>query len=213
MLFDGRGGEYRARIELANARAGAFAQVLEFDPVEREASAQLTLIQALAASDKLDWVVQKAVEVGVARVILTGTARSTVELDEPRGARRLRRWRELAIAACCQCGRNRVPGIDVTASLADALALAGEADFRWLMEPGATESFARAPHTPHRAALAVGPEGGFEPSELQLARQAGYVGVSLGPRILRTETAGLAAAAIWLALNGEFGPACSVQRL
>jgi len=210
VLFDGRGGEYRARInaERAGGDAAAVAEVLEFDPVEREACAHLTLVQALAAaSDKVDWLVEKAVEIGVARVIMTATSRSTPDLDEARRARRLRRWRELAIAACCQCGRNRVPSIEIAASLADALALAGEADFRWLLEPGATQDFAPAPRVPHSAAFAIGPEGGFEASEVQQAQQAGYVGISLGSRILRTETAGLAAAAAWLALNGEFGGA------
>lgn len=206
VLFDGRGGEYRARLT-AGRSAGAgplHAEVVGFDPIEREPSLHITLIQAQATSDKVDWVIEKAVEVGIARVIVTGTARSTARLDEARRLRRLQHWRELAIAACCQCGRNRPVAVLATHSLGDALAEAGDAQFKWILHPAAPRALAAAPSKACRAALVVGPEGGFEPGELQLAAQAGYAPLSLGPRILRTETAGLVAAAAWLALSGEF---------
>jgi 16S rRNA (uracil1498-N3)-methyltransferase len=205
VLFDGRGGEYRAKLAGSSSREGPLqAEVIEFDPIEREASLHITLIQAQAAADKLDWVIEKAVEIGVARVIVTSTARSTVRLDETRSARRLQHWRGLTVAACCQCGRNRPMSVQTAPSLADALAEAGEAHRKWILDPAASPGPAPAPSKACRAVLAVGPEGGFEAGELQLAAQSGYAPISLGARILRTETAGLVAAAAWLALNGEF---------
>jgi len=206
VLFDGRGGEYRAKLAAGRSPGAGplHAEVIGFDPIEREPSLHITLIQAQAASDKVDWVVEKSVEIGIARVIVTGTARSTVRLDQARRARRLQHWRELAIAACCQCGRNRPVTVLGAHSLADALTEAGDAHFKWILDPAAPRGLAPAPSKACRAILVVGPEGGFEPLEVQLAAQAGYAAISLGPRILRTETAGLAAAAAWLALNGEF---------
>jgi len=206
VLFNGQGGEFRARL-CADPGGGARrlqAEVLQFDPVEREASMRITLIQALVTSDKIDWIIEKAVEIGVARVVVTASARSTARLDEARRARRLMHWTDLAIAACCQCGRNRLMTVQATASLAQALALTDAAGAKWILEPGA----AQGPSTPGpgvtQAALAIGPEGGFDPAELRQGAQAGFVPLRLGPRTLRTETAGLAAVSAILALNGEY---------
>lgn len=199
VLFNGLGGEYHAQLT-----GPSQAEVIGFDPIEREPSLHITLIQAQATADKVDWVIEKAVEIGVARVIVTGTARSTARLEPARRARRLQHWRELALAACCQCGRNRPVTILAAESLADALAEAGDAHFKWILDPAAAHGLPPAPSEARRTALAVGPEGGFEPGELQLAAQAGFEPLWLGPRVLRTETAGLAAAAAWFALNAEF---------
>jgi 16S rRNA (uracil1498-N3)-methyltransferase len=209
VLFNGQGGEYRARLAAARSvGAGALqAEVIGFDPIEREPSLRITLIQAQASSDKLDWVIEKAVEIGIARVIVTGMARSTVRLDEARRARRLQHWRELIIAASCQCGRNRPPAVLTAHSLADALAQTGDATVKWILDPAAPNRLAPAPSGPCEAALVVWPEGGFASDEGDMATHAGYVPISLGPRILRTETAGLVAAAAWLALSGEFSRA------
>jgi 16S rRNA (uracil1498-N3)-methyltransferase len=204
VLFNGLGGQYRAQLARVAAVGPLQAEVTGFDPIEREASPRITLIQATATSDKIDWVIEKAVEVGVARVIVAAAARSTLRLDEARGARRLLHWRELAIAACCQCGRNRPAAISIAKSLAEAFGEAQDADFKWILDPAASSGLPPAGPGAHRVCVAVGPEGGFDPGELQLAAQAGYAAVALGPRILRTETAGLVAAAAWLALNGEY---------
>ena len=206
VLFNGQGGEYHARLGAAHSAATGSrqAEVIGFDPIEREPSLHITLIQAQATADKTDWVIQKAVEIGIARVVVTPTARSTSRLDEARRARRMQHWRELAIAACCQCGRNRLVAILPADSLAEALAAADDAHFKWILDPAAPQGLAPTPSKTYRAAIAVGPEGGFEPAEVQQAVGAGFRPMSLGPRILRTETAGLAAATAWLALNGEF---------
>jgi 16S rRNA (uracil1498-N3)-methyltransferase len=204
VLFNGSGGEYRARLAVSSPAAALQAEVIAFDPIEREPSLRITLIQAQAASDKIDWVIEKAVEVGIARIVVTATARSAIRLDEARLARRLQHWRALTIAACCQCGRNRPPVVLAAQSIAVAIAQASDAQLKWVLDPGAPNGLAAAPSGMQRVAMAVGPEGGLDPDELQSLAQAGYTRISLGPRILRTETAGLAAAAACLALNGEF---------
>jgi 16S rRNA (uracil1498-N3)-methyltransferase len=202
VLFNGRGGEFRAR--LTGSGPTAQADVIGFDPIEREASLQITLIQALATSDKIDWIIEKAVEIGVARVIVTAAARSTARLDEARRARRILHWRELAIAACCQCGRNRLVPVEAAGSLVQALGAAPAQHPRWILDPGAARTVQPAPPGTRGVTLAIGPEGGFDPAEIRQAEESGFLPLSLGPRILRTETAGLAAAAAWLALNGEY---------
>jgi 16S rRNA (uracil1498-N3)-methyltransferase len=205
VLFNGQGGEWRA--QLAGAAAGSRhlqADVLAFDPVEREPALRITLIQALAAADKIDWIVEKAVEVGVARVVVAPAARSTARLDEARRARRLAHWNDIAVAACCQCGRNRLVPVLASATLAQALDGAAGSGPRWILDPSAARGLAPPSPGPCELTLAIGPEGGFDLAELALAGQAGFEPIRLGARILRTETAGLAAASAWLALSGEF---------
>lgn len=191
VLFDGRGGEYAARLV---AGRHAAAEVLAFLAVERESPLRVTLVQALVATEKLDWIVEKATELGVTRVVLTPCARSVPRLQGDRVARRVDHLRQTAIAACCQCGRNRIPRIDAAVSLEAALTKAADADFRLILDPSAASSHADIPQ--HSAsAVAVGPEGGFDADELHLAESFGWQRRRLGPRILRTETAGLAALA------------------
>jgi 16S rRNA (uracil1498-N3)-methyltransferase len=204
VLFNGSGGEYRARMTAGGTAGALQAQVIGFDPIEREPSLHITLIQAQAASEKIDWVVEKAVEVGIARVIVTAAARSSIRLDEVRLARRLQHWRALAIAACNQSGRNRPPAILATQSMAAASAQASDAQLKWMLDATARGGLAPAPSGTQRVAMAVGPEGGFDSDEVRLLAQAGYTPIALGPRILRTETAGLVAAVACLALSGEY---------
>ncbi len=196
-LFNGRGGEYAARLE-TNARA----LIEGFDAVERESPLPLTLIQALIAGDKLDWAIEKAVELGAASIIVAPTGRSVIRLSGERLRRRLAHWREIVVAACCQCGRNHLPRLAFEASWQEALA-AADAHQRFVLAPGAAETLAAAASTP--TALAVGPEGGLTSAELALAEELGYRAVCWGPRVLRTETAGLAALAALQTLHGDGG--------
>ncbi len=207
LLFNGRGGEYLASLRVeGNA---ALAQVEGFDPIDRESPLQLTLIQALVAADKLDWIVEKAVELGVDRVLVAPMQRSVVRLDAARAARRVRHWTDVARAACCQCGRNRVPSIEFVGSF-DAVLAAVPTDWpRLLLVPTAGRGL-RSAVAGDRAALMVGPEGGFADSEIADAGRAGFVSVQLGPRVLRTETAGLAAIAALQATSGDL--ACAAAR-
>ena len=203
-LFNGRGGEYPATLHVDGASARA--QIEGFDPVERESPLALALVQALVAADKLDWIVEKAIELGVERILVVPMQRSVVRLDAQRSARRLQHWREIARAACAQCGRNRVPAVDFCADFAAAVAAMPSDQTRLLMHPAAAYGLPAIP--PGRGiALLVGPEGGLADAELQQAEAAGFIATQLGPRILRTETAGLAALAALQAMSGDFAAA------
>jgi 16S rRNA (uracil1498-N3)-methyltransferase len=199
VLFDGRGGEYAARLI---AGRHATAEVLGFDPVERESPLAVTLIQSFVPNEKLDWIVEKSTELGAARIVLAPTARSVARLDGERLARKRVHWREVAIAACCQCGRNRLPEIRDAPTFTAALELARDCEARLLLAPGAGESLMRHARAPS-IAVAIGPEGGFSEQEIALAQRAGFVIAALGPRVLRTETAGPAALAALQAVGGD----------
>lgn len=200
VLFDGRGGEYAARLQAEGSVA--LAQVDAFDPIERESPLRLTLVQALVAADKLDWIVEKAVELGVARILVVPTQRSVARLDAARALRRLRHWADVARAACCQCGRNRVPAVEFSGGFDAMLAALPPGAPRLLLLPTAGRDLGSAV-AGDRAVLMVGPEGGLADSEVEQAGRAGFVAVQLGPRVLRTETAGLAALAALQAVHGD----------
>jgi 16S rRNA (uracil1498-N3)-methyltransferase len=203
-LFDGLGNEFEAVLgppPMNETRSQA--SILRGGPVDREAKLQITLVQALCAQEKIDWLVEKCVELGVGRLILAPTARSVVRLDGARRERRAARWHDIVVAACCQCGRNRLPVLEVADDLASALRRAQPAQRRWILDPDASAGTLSAGAGP--VACVVGPEGGFTQAETSLAASLGYERVRLGPRILRTETAGLAAISALLALHGELG--------
>lgn len=202
-LFDGKGSEFEALLAPDPSSASrCFARIMRGGPLDREARLRITVVQALSAQEKMDWFLEKAVELGAARIILASSARSVVRLAGPRRQRRLQRWQEIAAAACSQCGRNMLPQIELADGLATALGAAGDARARYLLEPGAASGLARP--SGESVALAVGPEGGFVAEETALAHSLGYVSARLGPRVLRTETAALAAISALLALHGEF---------
>lgn len=203
VLFNGGGGEFAARVAIDGSRVVAVIQAA--DAAERESPLSVTLVQAWIATEKLDWVVEKSVELGVHSIVLTPAQRSVVRVAGDRVAKRLARLRELIVAACGQCGRNRVPTIDAASTLADALRTGlGEGATGLLLEPNAELRLFEAELSSRRVALAVGPEGGFDSNELVLARELGYREHRLGPRVLRTETAGLAALAVLQAAAGDF---------
>lgn len=206
VLFDGSGGEYPARIvEVARERVSV--DVLQWRDVECEAPIRLTLVQALQSGEKMDLTIQKAVELGVARIVPVASRRSVVRLDGERALRRLAHWRGVVVAACEQCGRNRLPEVAALAGLERWLAEpAGEGVVRLMLAPGAAQTLDSVPPPPPGGAveLLIGAEGGLAPEEAELAAAAGYRALSLGPRILRTETAGLAALAAIQCLWGDF---------
>jgi 16S rRNA (uracil1498-N3)-methyltransferase len=212
-LFDGRGGEYGARIA-GIERAQVSVDVLEQHARERESPLPVTLVQALQAGDKMDLTVQKAVELGVWRIVPVVSRRSVVRLDGERAARRVEHWRGVVASACEQCGRNRLPDVDAIEGLERWLGRAaavgggggGGAGVRRLMlAPHARETLASLPRpvAGERVELLIGAEGGLAPEEMRAAALAGFVGIRLGPRILRTETAGLAALAALQCLWGD----------
>ena len=203
ILFDGKGSEFEAVFVPDPLNASrSYATITRGGPVDREALLRITLVQALSSQDKLDWLVEKAVELGADRIVLAPAARSLVRLSGPRRERRADRWREIAVAACCQCGRNRLPSVEISENLETALRSARTSSAQWILEPAAQSGLHRA--SGDSVTCAVGPEGGFADEELALARSLGYAGARLGRRVLRTETAGLVAISALLAFHGEF---------
>lgn len=207
VLFDGAGGEYAARI-VELGRDQVTVDVLEWRDAESEAPIRITLVQALQAGEKMDLTVQKAVELGVTRIVPVASTRSVVRLDGERAQRRLEHWRGVVVSACEQCGRNRVPEVTPLAGLDRWLGRPVDAGvLRLMLAPGAAATLdgIAAPAPAGEIELLIGAEGGLTPEEVALAGAAGYLSIRLGPRILRTETAGLAALAAIQCLWGDFG--------
>lgn len=197
VLFDGRGGQYSATLRAEGRRA--LAELGAHEAVESELRGRLVLIQGLASGDKMDWVVEKAVELGVAELRPVAAERSVLRLSGPRLDKRLDHWRAIARAACEQCGRNRLMAVHPPAPLAACLeAIDGPALF--CHPDGPLDFRAALSGVRDSLALMVGPEGGWSPEELALARRRGLLGARFGTRVLRTETAGLALAAAATAL-------------
>lgn len=206
VLFDGLGGEFEARITRIDRGDVSVKTGAHLD-VERESPLHVRLVQGLSSGDRMDLTLQKAVELGVAAIQPVATERSVVKLKDERAQRRAEHWQNLVIAACEQCGRNRVPEVSPLMSLPDWLAQldmpVAQNEARLLLSPAATETLKALSPMPHMTLL-IGPEGGLSPGETQLAQSRGFKPVRLGPRILRTETAALAALSAIQALGGDF---------
>ncbi|MEM8511256.1 16S rRNA (uracil1498-N3)-methyltransferase [Massilia sp. MP_M2] len=195
-LFNGEGGHYRATlVETGKRRATAVIDAHEAS--EAEAPYAVTLAQGLPEGSKMDWIIEKAVELGVTAIQPLAAARSVVRLSGERLEKRQAHWHGVIVAASEQCGRNRLaqllPMMEVQPWLA-----AGAGTTRILLSPRATESLAgwARSHAPQAVTLLIGPEGGLTPHEEDAAVAAGALALSMGPRVLRTETAGLAALAV-----------------
>ncbi|RLK51386.1 16S rRNA (uracil1498-N3)-methyltransferase [Alkalispirillum mobile] len=204
VLFNGEGGEYPARLE-ALARREAQVTVLAHDPVERESPLTLTLVQGIARGERMDFTVQKAVELGVSRILPVFTDKGVVKLDSKRQDKRQQHWQRVAVAACEQCGRNRVPEVAAPQPLADAWSGLDTAGQGLVLAPGGRSLQALARQQSHLKAawLLIGPEGGLSEAEVEKAVGQGAEAVGLGPRILRTETAGITALAALQLLHGD----------
>jgi 16S rRNA (uracil1498-N3)-methyltransferase len=204
IMFDGRGGEYEG--EISSTGKQVRARVLRHDPVERESPLDLTLLQGVARGERMDLIVQKATELGVARIVPVLTERAVVKLDPKQRDRKREHWQSIVVSACEQCGRNRVPAVHEAVSFGDAVNLCPEGATRCLLAADATISLTQA--AAHAAGaklvLLIGPEGGLADSEEKHAQANGFISCRLGPRIMRTETAGLAALAALQAVAGDF---------
>jgi 16S rRNA (uracil1498-N3)-methyltransferase len=201
-LFNGRGGEYAARIERINKDEVAVA-VTGFADVERESRLQIMLAQGISSGERMDYTLQKAVELGVAAIQPIAAKRSVVKLAGERADRRVAHWQGVVASACEQCGRNRVPGVAAPLGLAQWLGDHGGGRLLFL-SPLAERRLADLPPPAATDCLVAGPEGGFEADEIAALRAAGAIPVRLGPRVLRTETAALAALAAMQTLWGDF---------
>ena len=203
-LFDGAGGEYEGTLERDGKKI--WARVGAHSAIERESPLHVTLIQGVARGERMDLIVQKATELGVTRILPVFAERSVVKVDASKGARKLEHWRAIAIAACEQCGRNRVPEVAEPIALGDAVRALEPGIARYLLAAGARDSLAAAMQRDagKHAVLMIGPEGGLADGERDFAAAHGFTACAMGPRVLRTETAGLAALAIMQTVAGDF---------
>ena len=202
VLFNGDGHDFAARL-VSLGKRGAQAEVTDARPVANESPLRLTLAQGIARGDKMDLVLQKGTELGVAAFMPVNTERTEVKLDAERTAKRLAHWQGILAAACEQSGRARLPRLGEPVSLAN-YAVAESAPVKLVLDPQADLGLHDlALPAAAEVALLVGPEGGLSERDLAAARAAGFTGLRLGPRILRTETAGLAAIAALQALYGD----------
>jgi len=200
-LFNGAGGEYRANLIAVNKHA-ARVRVAEFRSIERESPLAITLALGISAGERMDYSLQKATELGVAAIAPLATERSLVKLTAERADRRLQHWQNVVIAACEQCGRNRVPAVAPVQTLFKYLAQTGSGERRLLLSPDAATAL-KAVARPAAAVLLIGAEGGLTQAEREAAEASGFEAVNLGPRILRTETAPVAALAALQTLWGD----------
>ncbi|RTL05170.1 MAG: 16S rRNA (uracil(1498)-N(3))-methyltransferase [Lysobacterales bacterium] len=205
-LFDGRGGQWRATLASCGKR-GASALAAAHEALECESPLAVVLAQGIARGERMDYALQKAVELGVQAIRPVFTARSNVQLDADRLDKRLAHWRAVIVAACEQCGRNRLPVLAAPLRIEALLAetAAGDGGLRLVLDPLAQHGLRALAPPPGPVTLLVGPEGGLAEAELAAATAAGWQGVRLGPRVLRTETAGVAALAALAALWGDLG--------
>jgi 16S rRNA (uracil1498-N3)-methyltransferase len=202
-VFDGSGGEFGARIEEFR-KDSVVVMVEEHRQVDRESPLPLTLAQGISRGERMDWVIQKATELGTSRIVPLFTKRSMVRLDERQAERKLQHWRAIAIAACEQCGRNKIPELATPIDFFDVLPADDAGATRLLLSPTGDlriEDLAdvgqdSAPGVRKGITVLIGPEGGLEEAEQEAALAAGFKAVRLGPRVLRTETAAIAALTI-----------------
>jgi 16S rRNA (uracil1498-N3)-methyltransferase len=194
-VFNGRGGEWDA--EFVGKRR---VRLRSFSDVERESPLRITLVQGVSTGDRMDYTIQKAVELGVAVIQPLLTKRGVVRLEGTRASARVDHWRKVTIAACEQCGRNRIPEMR---PLLDFYQYQAASDEMRLLLSAQGRSI-REMKVETAATIAAGPEAGFAPEERAALERAGFVKASLGPRVLRTETAALAALAALNALRGDF---------
>ena len=202
-LFNGDGNDYLSIIHALDKRS-VVVRVQSVQAVGNESPLSLTLAQGIARGDKMDFIVQKATELGVARIVPLLTERSEVKLDAARAEKRLLHWRAVAASACEQSGRARLPEIVAAQPLSAWLGgLANDDALRLALLPEANASSRDLHFATAGGLLVVGPEGGLGERDIQALKAAGFNGLRLGPRILRTETAGLAALASLQALHGD----------
>lgn len=204
IVFNGHGGEYEAVIDVVSNKSSTL-KLLKFCAIERESNCQLTLVQGLARGSKMDWVIQKAVELGVATIVPVFTERSSVKLEGERLQRRVEHWRDVVISACEQSGRNTLPNVVQPQTLPEYLtglsSQPGGNEKRFILD---LDSAQPMPASPLRSvSLLVGPEGGFSEEEVRHAKQSDFVSIKLGARVLRSETAGLAALTAAQCLYGD----------
>ncbi len=202
VLFDGNGGEHVATL-LSLGRRDATVRIERFVDREAESPTAVTLLQGISRGERMDYSVQKATELGVARIIPVITKRCVVKLDSERWAKKQRHWQAVAVAACEQCGRNRIPAVESPVSLEKALAMTD--GLSGLVFDTEGDQAAKDLKPAEQIATLIGPEGGLANAEIQAVVDRGWQRIRLGPRILRSDTAPVAALAVIQTVIGDFG--------
>ena len=202
VAFDGSGTDFRCDIlavegERVRIRVGARTAGLPESPL------RITFVQGISRSERMDWTLQKATELGVRIIVPVLSARSVVRLDERQAANKLRHWQAIVASACEQCGRSMMPELRSPQELSAYLAETPREGQRFVLSPTGPASLAGLASMAARVELLIGPEGGLDDAELERARHAGFTPVRLGPRVLRTETAGIVALTVLQALWGD----------
>lgn len=200
-VFDGRGGEYRGVIATTE-KAGARIELGPHEAREIESRLNIALLQGVSRGSRMDLVVQKATELGVHTIIPVLTERSPVRYDAKKADAKRLHWQSVAISACEQSGRNRVPAIESPRAFDQSLSSL-QTERRLLLDPTAGTALMNSNPAPGELALLIGPEGGLTATERDRARAAGYAPIRLGPRVLRTETAAIAAISVLQAIWGD----------
>jgi len=201
-LFNGQGGEYPAELISIDKRH-ANVKLSSHNPREVESTLDITLVQGISRGDRMDTTLQKATELGVTRIIPVFTERSTVSLKGGRLEKRLTHWQGIIQSACEQSGRNKLPAIESAVTLEKYLQT-NQPALGLLLAPEAKQNFSSLSPSLLALHLLIGPEGGLSQKECDLCYQRGFTGVSIGPRVLRTETAALAAISSIQTLWGDF---------
>jgi len=200
-LFNGEGGEFSAELTRIT-RGAARAYLISRQAPERESPLAIALAQCLSSGDRMDATLQKSTELGVSKIVPIASERSIVKLSSDRADKRVAHWRNVVIAACEQCGRNHIPEVAAIIGFDGFLGQAAADGLRLLLAPNADRGLKQL--EPHgKVTLLVGPEGGLAPEERQRAERRGFIPVRFGPRVLRTETAPLAAIAAMQAMWGD----------
>ncbi len=202
-VFNGSGGEWDASVSTADGRVVQL-EIGAHRVSAAESSLRIHLVQGISRGERMDWVVQKATELGVKRLSPVLTEFGVVRLDKLRAAKRRDHWQKIAVSAAEQSGRTRPPLVDLPMPLKTWFDVATRArDTDLILDPAAATSLTSISAPVNKACLLVGPEGGFSDTETEHAAAAGFTAVSLGPRILRTETAAVVALAVAQAQWGD----------
>lgn len=203
-LFDGEGHESHGVIADLSGKQVVVGQLRQID-TNRESPLQVTLAQALSSSEKMDWVIQKATELGVAEIQPLATERSVARLSPERAAKRTEHWQQVAIAACEQCGRNVLPVIHPPLDIMVWLQqMRAEKHSKFILLPQGSVSLHSQPKPQDKAILLIGAEGGFTPAESDSALLCDFTPIRLGARVMRTETAAVAGLTALQMLWGDF---------
>lgn len=204
LLFNGQGGEYLAELIDVGKRS-ATVILNSFNSNHKESPLELTLVQALLKPEKMDFALQKAVELGITSFQPLITQRSVVRTDKEKIEKKFQHWQAVAISACEQCGRTHLPSIQAPQTLNHYLSNLDSASHSVILAPDSSKDLTQITVASHKLAVMIGPEGGFTEEEVQLCLEAGIQAVSLGQRILRAETASTSVIAILQLLHGDLG--------